>query len=160
MRVMISAAALLLLAACGGDGGEGGSSKQAQSAADRAAADQAKVAALPAPYNEANYALGMQHFRECRACHTTVEGGGNRAGPNLYNVIGRPAAQSPNFNYSDELRGAGITWDAATLDRRIAKPSDVVPHSYMAFRGFTDPRVRRDVIAYMMVETTPPPPAN
>lgn len=164
MRYIISAAALLLLAACGGDGGSsttsssgstdsGSSGGAVTQTTQESAEQQEQIAALPAPYNEANYASGMEHFRECRACHTIAENGGNRAGPNLYGVIGRAAGAAPNFNYSAHMRASGITWDAATLDRWITKPNDVVPGTYMAFRGFQDPTVRRDVIAYIMVES-------
>lgn len=153
MRFMISAAALVLLAACGGGGG---GNESAQNSAEQ----QAQIAALPAPYNEANYASGMEHFRECRACHTIAENGGNRAGPNLHGVIGRAAGTLSNFNYSEHMRESGITWDAASLDRWITKPGDVVPGTYMAFRGFQDATVRRDVIAYMMIESAATTPAR
>ncbi|WP_395648054.1 c-type cytochrome [Terricaulis sp.] len=161
MRFIVPAFALLLLAACG-DGGGSSTSSTASTAptttattasSDDHAEQQERVAALPAPYNEANYASGMEHFRECRACHTIEPNGGNRAGPNLHGIFGRAVASTPNFNYSAALRGSGLTWDAATLDRWITKPGDVVPNTYMAFRGFNDERVRRDVIAYMMIES-------
>src|SRR5690606_21783679 len=51
-------------------------------------------------------------------------------GPLLHGVCGRPAA-SGNFNYSQALQAAGLTWDAATLDRFLAAPTEAVPGTSM-----------------------------
>jgi hypothetical protein len=39
-------------------------------------------------------------FTWCRFCHTLEEGGENRVGPNLYRIVGKPAAVAPHFVYS------------------------------------------------------------
>ena len=56
-------------------------------------------------------------------------------GPPLTGIIGRKAASSPHYPYSQALRDSGITWDEATLARFIANPQAVVPDTRMIFGG-------------------------
>jgi cytochrome c len=49
----------------------------------------AQIAALPAPYNQADYVNGRRVFNQCRACHIFEAGAGNRVGPILHGVFGR-----------------------------------------------------------------------
>ena len=51
------------------------------------------------------------------------------------------------------MRGANLTWDEATLDRWIEKPSAVVPGNAMAFAGVANPKDRAALIAYILSET-------
>jgi len=46
------------------------------------------------------------------------------------------------------LKGAGITWDEATLDRWLVNPSALVPGTKMFFK-IDDPQSRADLIAYL-----------
>jgi cytochrome c len=114
---------------------------------------QARVAALPAPYNEANYEAGRRVFAQCRSCHTIDEGAGNRVGPNLHGVFGREAGTAVGFNYSQALEGADFTWDAGQLDHWLQNPQTFLPGNRMAFAGVRDDTQRRDVIAFLMAET-------
>lgn len=154
MRFIFAAAFALALAACG-QSNSGGSSDNGAAAppAPSEAQDQAAVAALPAPYNTANYEAGRTVFAQCRSCHTIANGGANMVGPNLHGVVGRPAASLANFNYSPPVRGAHFTWDAEHLDRWISNPQAMLPGTRMGFAGVRDATQRRDVIAYIMVES-------
>jgi cytochrome c len=89
MRTLVLPALLLALAACGPSQPE--SSVPAPAAAPEASSEemQARIADLPAPYNEASYEGGRRVFAQCRSCHTIEAGGGNRVGPNLHGVFGR-----------------------------------------------------------------------
>lgn len=117
--------------------------------------DEAKKAqaALPAPYNAADLSNGESKFALCSTCHTLVAGGPNMTGPNLHGVFGRKAASTPGFNYSDALKAAGWTWDAAHVDSWITDPKVAAPGTKMTFAGMKDPKDRTDVIAYLMVQT-------
>jgi len=86
----------------------------------------------------------------CRECHSFLKND-NRLGPTLYGVVGRKAATEPGFAYSDSLKGSGITWDEATLDKWIADPGAVIPGNGMSppYSGLSDPAIRKKIIAYL-----------
>ncbi|MEZ5996180.1 MAG: cytochrome c family protein [Hyphomonadaceae bacterium] len=121
-------------------------------AAPDTAALQAAVAALPAPYNAANYEAGRRVFAQCRSCHVIEAGAPNRVGPNLHGVFGREIGTAPGFNYSQPVQDANFTWDAERLDHWLANPQTFLPGNRMAFAGVRDETQRRDLIAYLMVE--------
>jgi cytochrome c len=114
---------------------------------------QASIAALPAPYNQANYEAGRRVFAQCRSCHTIEADAPNRVGPNLHGVIGRQIGSLPGFTYSQPVQNAHFTWDAEHLDHWLANPQTFLPGNRMAFAGVHDETQRRDVIAYVMVES-------
>ncbi|KAF0180983.1 MAG: cytochrome c family protein [Hyphomonadaceae bacterium] len=113
-----------------------------------------RIAALPAPYNLGDYENGRSVFTQCRACHTTGAGEPNRVGPRLHAVMGRQAGSVADFrNYSPALKESGVVWDAATLDRWVANPRDVVAASNMIFPGLRKAEDRRDLVAYIAVDS-------
>ena len=93
-------------------------------------------------------ANGEKIFAKCKACHT-VEVGKNKIGPSLAGVVGRKSGTAPNFNYSDAMKNAGLTWDEATLDTYLTNPKKLVPGTKMAFPGLPQEQDRLDVIAYL-----------
>jgi cytochrome c len=46
--------------------------------------------------------------KKCGICHTMRKDGKNRLGPNLFNVLGRPAAAVKNYQYSKALASSQI----------------------------------------------------
>ncbi len=110
------------------------------------------VAALPAPYNTGDPAAGQAKFAQCGSCHTIVKGGPNLIGPNLWGVYGTKAAEVPGFEFSDEMKSSGMTWDAPTLDKWITNPRAVLPQTKMTFVGVPDEKDRRDIIAYVATQ--------
>lgn len=132
----------------------------------------ALLATLPAPYNAADLANGQRVFARCRACHTITEGGPNMTGPNLYGVFGRAAGAAEGYSYSTAVRQAGFVWDADHLNNWLENPRTFLKGTKMSFAGIPDATDRRDVIAFLKVETgyapapapatapTPPEPAT
>lgn len=110
------------------------------------------LATYPAPFATADLANGEAKFALCKSCHTIVQGGANLTGPNLHGVYGHKAAAHDGYKFSDALKGANITWDAATMDHWLTKPMEMVPGTKMSFAGMKDQKDRTDVIAYVMVE--------
>lgn len=159
MRFIAAAALTLALAACGQPSGD--AKDDAPPAAKAAAVQEytpeqnaAAIAALPAPLNTANYENGRRVFAQCRSCHVVAANGRNGVGPNLHGVMGATTGgHAPGFNYSPAMRNANLTWDFATLDRYLERPMAVVPGGRMAFVGLRNPDDRRDVIAYIAVES-------
>ena len=158
-RSALIALAGLGLASCG----QGGDSKSAAAAPSRPeptpAEKAALLAALPAPYNAADLDNGRRVFARCRSCHTLTEGGPNMTGPNLYGVFGREAGGHPDYNYSAVVKAADFTWNAERLDHWLEKPRTYLKGTKMSFAGIPDPEDRRDVIAFLKVETGYTPPA-
>ncbi|MDZ4374620.1 MAG: cytochrome c family protein, partial [Phenylobacterium sp.] len=67
----------------------------------------------------------------------------------------------PRYNYSNVMRTATFTWDAEKLDHWLQNPRTFLPGNKMSFPGLPDATDRRDVIAFLKVETgyKPPSPA-
>ncbi len=86
----------------------------------------AAVLAIAAPAcADGDIAMGAREFKKCRPCHAIVspEGEvivkGGRSGPNLWGIVGQPAAADEKFTkYSDGLIALGedgLVWDAENL---------------------------------------------
>ena len=151
-RLALAAPLLLALTACG----QGEPSSATPAKPTRAPTESEKamlLAALPAPYNGGNLENGRRVFARCRACHTIGEGGPDMAGPNLYGVFGRKAGDRPRYNYSNAMRTADFTWDADKLGHWLENPRTFLPGNKMTFPGLPDATDRRDVIAFLKVET-------
>ncbi len=167
---MTAALALLAMAGCGqGDGGSASEAPTAPGPAASVSAPPVPVAAaspekaailatLPAPYDQADLDNGRRVFARCRSCHTITEGGPNMTGPNLHGIFGRQAAAQAGFNYSDALRNAGFVWDGPRLDHWLENPRTFLKGNKMSFAGIPNPTDRRDVIAFLKVETDYAPP--
>lgn len=164
-RPLLAALVLLALTGCGPGSNEsespqaatpgGASPAPALATAEKAAL----VAALPAPWNEADLDNGRRVFARCRSCHTITEGGPGMTGPNLYGVFGRTAGAQPGYNYSAALKSAGFVWDGEKLDHWLENPRTFLRGTKMSFAGIPDATDRRDVIAWLKVETGYTPPA-
>lgn len=115
---------------------------------------QAQPAATPAAatapaHLEGDAARGQQVYKKCQACHS-LEPGRNGLGPSLAGIVGQKAADVPNYNFSAAMKGSGLTWDVATLDRYLADPQKVVPGNKMPFPGLKTENERSAVIAYLV----------
>jgi len=86
----------------------------------------------------------------CRTCHTTKPGD-NRLGPTLASIVGRKAgAESGYNNYSQAMKNSGVIWDAATLDRFIENPDQVVPGNNMKpFSGISNAQERAEIVRFL-----------
>jgi len=161
IRLSMTALLALALTGCsqGGDSGQGGApavpARPAPTPADKAAL----LAALPAPWNEADLDNGRRVFARCRSCHTITEGGPNMTGPNLYGMFGRQAGAQPGYNYSAAVKDAGFLWDGERLEHWLENPRTFLRGTRMSFAGIPDATDRRDVVAWLKIETGYAPPA-
>ncbi len=112
-------------------------------------------AQTPAATDSPEYKRGRLLYIQCRACHELKAGQPNKVGPNLYGIVGAPAAQVPGFAYSAALKNSNLTWDRATFDRWLERPSALVPGNTMAFAGIPNPKDRAALITYIEIESAP-----
>ena len=97
----------------------------------------------------ANLASGAKVFKKCAACHTVDNGGANKIGPNLWDVVGHAKAGVEGFKYSGALSAMGGAWEVADLDAFLTKPKDFVPGTKMTFAGLKREKDRTNIIAYL-----------
>ena len=99
----------------------------------------------------------MAFNNHCRTCHS-VKQGDNRLGPSLHNVYGAKAGSSPDYaNYSQGLKGSGLTWDDATLDKFIENPDQVIPNNNMKpYKGIEDQALRKQIVDYLKSQSANP----
>lgn len=121
---------------------------------------QELLVSLPAPYNAGDLENGRRVFARCRSCHTLTPNGPNMTGPNLYNLFESEVGTKPKFFYSKALKEASFVWDGEKLDHWLERPTDFLPGNKMAFIGIASEQDRRDVIAYLKVETGYTPAAE
>jgi len=113
------------------------------------------LAASPASAQDIDLAKARQQFvASCGVCHTAEKGGPNRQGPNVYDIVGKPAAARDGFKYSEPLKSSGFVWDEPTLDRWIEDAQAMRPGTIMAYRQ-RDAERRKLVIAYLKTLTEP-----
>lgn len=112
----------------------------------------AAAAAMPSVASAQDAAAGQRVFNQCRACHTPDQGGRNGVGPNLWAIVGRPAASIEGFRYSAnmrELAAGGLTWTEDRLRPYITNPKAVVPQGSMSYAGLRNEQQLNDLIAYL-----------
>jgi cytochrome c len=94
-------------------------------------------------------AAGEKVFAKCKACHQVGEGAKNAVAPELNGIDGRKAAAVEGYNYSDALKGAGITWNEASFKEFVKNPKAKVPGTKMIFPGLASDKDQDDVWAYL-----------
>ncbi len=87
--------------------------------------------------------------KHCVVCHTFVEGGKVVYGPNLFGIVGQPAAAVEGFRYSEALRNSGLTWTDKNLVGFLANPEQFVEGTTARFPGLKSAKQRADILAYM-----------
>ncbi|MCX7304248.1 MAG: cytochrome c family protein [Hyphomicrobiales bacterium] len=113
--------------------------------------------ATPAIALEGNVDAGKKVFAKCGVCHG-IGDVKKPIGPNLNNVVGRPAATQPEFlakgaaGYSKAMVAAGaggLVWTEDQIAEWVANPKKKIPGTKMAFPGLSKEQDIADVIAYV-----------
>jgi cytochrome c len=89
---------------------------------------------------------GKELFQTCVACHTEKP---DAIGPNLKGVVGRKSAALEDFRYSNPMKRANLTWDAANLRAYLIDPQQKVKGNRMPFGGVANPAEADDLVAYL-----------
>ena len=125
---------------------------------DAAATAAAAVPSLAMLLASASVEAGERAARKCVACHSFDEGGADKVGPNLWNIIAQPIAAKSGFSYSAAMTALGGNWDYERLDAFLQSPRKHVPGTKMNFAGVRKEQQRADIIAYMRSLSAAPPP--
>ena len=123
-------------------------------AGDEAAPDEDILMLLAS----ADVASGEKVAKKCISCHSFNEGGANKVGPNLWNIVGTQMAANDEFSYSQALQEFGGVWDYESLNAFLIKPTGYISGTKMSFAGIRKAQQRADVILYMRAQATEPAP--
>ena len=122
---------------------------------DSVSSDSGNIMAL---FASASAAEGAKVFKKCAACHSIAEGGGNKIGPALWGVLGRPAGSIPDYKYSKAMAAHGKNWSFEEMNGFLIKPKDWIKGTKMSFAGLKKAKERAAVILYMNENTNSPLP--
>ena len=117
----------------------------------RSSALAALALVLCGPSLAADVAAGQALFdKTCANCHS-VQAGVNKVGPTLFDIVDRPIASVPGYDYSKKMRSVAKdwkVWDEKRLGAYLTHPRQVL-HGVKMFFAVPDAGDRADVIAYL-----------
>jgi cytochrome c len=87
--------------------------------------------------------------RICGGCHQVGKSARASFGPQLNQIFGRVSGSTTDYQYSDAMKSADITWTTQTLAAYLQAPKKVVPGTRMIFWGLSDPEKVENVLAYL-----------
>ena len=103
-------------------------------------------------------AHGEKVYKKCKACHSIKQGGGNKIGPALWNVIFRPVGSITDYKYSKALSSYGKEWTWEEMNGFLIKPSTWIKGNKMGFAGLKNEKDRASVILYLNQNSDSPKP--
>ena len=77
---------------------------------------------------------------------------GQKPGPQLVGVVGRPVAGDPAFDYSPQLQAAranGDRWTKERLDTFLSDPQAMYPGTWMGSPPIRDAKQRADLLCVL-----------
>jgi cytochrome c len=104
---------------------------------------------------------GAASAKKCQSCHDFTEGGPNKTGPNLYDVVERLIGSHAGFAYSAamlEHKDKGDLWSYDNLNAFLLAPKGFTPGTKMTFAGVKDDAERANIIAYLSTLSASPKP--
>ena len=104
---------------------------------------------LKAMFALADLAHGEKVFKKCAACHSINQGGGNKIGPKLWNVMFRSVGAVEDYKYSKALISYKKEWNWEEMNGFLIKPSSWIKGNKMGFAGLKDEKDRASVILYL-----------
>lgn len=137
-------------------GAQAPASGGAAAGGEAAAFDAAKVVSMIGSAKADN---GQATFKKCLACHTADKAAASKAGPNLWNVVGRKKGTREDFSgYSEAMKTKGGEWTFADLAGFVHSPKGWLPGTKMVFPGVSDPQDVADLLAYVRTLADSPAP--
>ncbi len=103
-------------------------------------------------------AHGEKVFKKCKACHSIKQGGGNKIGPKLWNIMFRPVGAITDYKYSKALSSYGKEWSWEEMNGFLIKPATWIKGNKMGFAGLKSEKDRASVILYLNENSDNPKP--
>jgi cytochrome c len=117
-----------------------------------------KPAPVSAKLSSADIQKGQTVFEaNCGACHAAMPQG-NKAGPTLWDVVGRDKAALAGFGFSDTLKSWSGVWAYEDMNTFLYGPTLTTPGTHMEIRGVPDETERVNLIAYLRTLSDKPLP--
>ena len=82
--------------------------------------------------------------------------GGNKIGPALWAVLGRPMGAVTDYKYSKALSSFGKTWNFETMNLFLIKPKAYIKGTKMSYAGLKKEKDRASVILYLNAQSDSP----
>ena len=120
--------------------------KANNSASQTKSEDQIDISALLAL---GDVDTGKKVYKKCAACHSIAQGGGNKIGPKLYNIVGRATGSISDYKYSKALASYGKEWTWEEMNSFLIKPAKWIKGNKMGFAGLKKEEDRASVILYL-----------
>ena len=121
----------------------------------------AEIAPISPLLASADLAAGEVVFKKCAACHSWEEGGANKTGPNLWNIINRPVASHEGFAYSAAMREhakVDPVWTYEALNKFLHGPKKYVAGTAMGFAGLKNEQDIANLLAWTRTHSPSPAP--
>ena len=99
---------------------------------------------------------GEKIYKKCSACHSNEKGGKSKIGPNLWDIVNRPKANSEGFAYSNALVEFGGTWNFKQLNNFLYKPKEYIQGTKMNFVGLKKVNDRADLVLWLRHQSDNP----
>ncbi|MDB5917031.1 MAG: cytochrome c family protein [Massilia sp.] len=110
----------------------------------------AVVLAIVGSAGAADIDAGKSTFEHrCASCHAIGPSARGGFAPQLTGIVGRRAAATADFKYSQAMKASGIVWTEKNLARFINAPGDVVPGTSMRFWGMGNEQQVANLVAYL-----------
>ena len=106
----------------------------------------------------ADLTKGTSIAKKCGACHSFNNGGPNKVGPNLWNIMGAMIASNETYNYSSALKTKGGNWTYDDMYQFLNKPKKYAPGTKMSFAGLKKQKDLASIIEYLRVQSDNPLP--
>ena len=101
---------------------------------------------------------GKKVFGTCKSCHSIKKDGGNKIGPALWAVLGRPMGAVTDYKYSKALSAFGKNWNFETMNLFLIKPKAYIKGTKMSYAGLKKEKDRASVILYLNAQSDSPLP--
>ena len=101
--------------------------------------------------------IDSKSFRKCISCHTIEEGGRNKMGPNLWNIMNRGTGQAKDYKYSKKFVAwakKNPCWTPELMNQWLTKSRNMVKGTKMSFREKKEKK-RAATIVYLQSMATP-----